>query len=715
MKRVLWGLVWSALAVFNLPAMEDVDSLRQLLTNRDDKQQIEILLKLADQYYYKDIDSALYFAHMSLAKAEVNKMPDQALLSHLRLGVIYLFLNNQSESLRNFDLADSLYQGVNSSALALQYNYFRGLSWDTGLQDLDTALIFYKKASDYSKQVNDQYYRLRILVNIGNIYLEKGQMHLAMANFMKCHDLADSLNDQKLKLYALFNIGNIYWTEENSQQAKYYFDISLSLARQIGNNHLLGSIYNNLSLIQEEYNQMDSAMFYNQKAIHYYEQCGNSVSAGHAYVNNGFLHLKKDQVDSAWFCAEKATPLIDPKINMQEKINLNNLYSYIYQSKGENKKALEYYEAAYDIAKDNMLTELEIGCLDNLSSLEEKLGNYRMANFYLKDASLLRDSVYNKERSSQMAFLLKTFELDQRKKENDLLKAQNEISRANLKHEKQRIQLLLVVVLACVVIICIAVVFFLINRQKQLEMARLNQEMSRVNRELEEVSEMKNVLFSIMGHDLKTPVTSIISLSDLMVEEESTYFEDKQKRIKFINIINDSATMLLSFLDNMVYWFRNVNGDLLVRRETIQFEEFMPEIVAWYRSATRVKGIELKLLGPADFAIQGDAHMLQTVLRNLIGNAIKYSCKQGVVEINWRQTAEQVFISVRDYGVGMSEAQMAAFQTAKFMKSIQGTSGEQGTGMGLFLCRELVKKMGGMLAVDNPHGTGTEFIIELPA
>ena len=203
-----------------------------------------------------------------------------------------------------------------------------------------------------------------------------------------------------------------------------------------------------------------------------------------------------------------------------------------------------------------------------------------MANYYLEEASLLRDSVYDSNRSSQMAFLQKTFELDQKDKENELLKAKNEISKVELKQEKQRIQLLWVIVLACFVVIGTTTVFIFISHRKRRETTQLNIQLELLNQELEEANEMKNVLFSIMGHDLKSPVASIISLSDLLIEQESSYFEDKQDRLKFINIINDSAAMLLSFLDSMVYWFRNISGELLVRRVDIPFSEFMTEMTA---------------------------------------------------------------------------------------------------------------------------------------
>jgi len=715
MKRVIWGLVWSALVVYNLPALENVDSLRQVLTTVDDRQQVEILQKLSDQYFYQDIDSAFYYAHMSLAKAEVHYMPEKVLLAHLRLALIFQFLNKHPESNRSITKADSLYnRRLFSAATNIQYNYYKGVIRLNRLQDLDTALIHFRKAVEAAKRINEKHYRLRSLANIGNIYFQKGQMPLALKSYQQCNQLADSLNQARVKMYSNYYIGNIYWSEGNSRVGKEYLYKAMKMAIGMNDQYLLGSIANNLSLIYIESGQIDSALILVRKSISCHEKANYSGSAGHVYVNYGHMLLENDQVDSARYYADKAKTLIDPQKDVQKQINLNSLYSDLYHQQGKRQKALKYHEMSYDLARKNKLPDLEIECLDGLADYEAKMGNYKLANFYNKEANLLRDSVYNHERAGQIAFLQKTFELDQKDKQNELLRAQNVISEAELKDEKQRIQLLWVIVIGCFMIIGTITVFILISQRKRKETQHLNAQLEQLNSELEETNEMKNVLFSIMGHDLKSPVTSIISLSDLMIEQESTYFEDKEKRLKFNNIINDSASMLLSFIDSMVYWFRNVNGELAVRPVKIVCYDFMKEMVSWYRSSARIKEIELTLQGPTECIMLGDLHMLQTVIRNLLGNAIKYSPKGSAIELNWRQSLEHMVISIRDYGVGLSADQLRTFSSDKYMTSTQGTEGEKGTGVGLYLCRELVKKMGGDLLVESSPGAGTEFTIHLP-
>ncbi|MBI9064289.1 MAG: tetratricopeptide repeat protein [Marinilabiliaceae bacterium] len=715
MVRGLLGIIVTVLVAWNLSAQNHVDSLRQVLTTIDDRQQVEILQKLSDQYFYQDIDSAFYYAHMSLAKAEVYRMSENILLAHLRLALIYQFLNKHPESNRSIVTADSLYiRKLFSREVSIQYNYYNGVIRLNCLQDLDTALIYFRKAVDTAKKIKEKEYRLRSLANIGNIYFQKGQMPLALKSYQQCNQLADSLDQARDKMYATYYIGNIYWSEGNTQVGKEYLYKAMKMASGMNDQYLLGSIANNLSLIYIESGQTDSAMVLVRKSIRCNEKANNSGSSGHVYVNYGHMLLKNEQVDSARYYADKAKTLIDPHKDIQKQINLNSLYSDLFHKQGNRKEALKYHEMSYDLARKNKLPDLEIECLDGLADYEAKMGNYKLANFYNKEANLLRDSVYNHERAGQIAFLQKTFELDQKDKQNELLKAQNAISEAELKHEKQRIHLLWVIVIGCFIIIGTTTVFIFISQRKRRETQHLNVQLEKLNSELEETNDMKNVLFSIMGHDLKSPVTSIISLSDLMIEQESTYFADKEKRLRFNNIINDSASMLLSFIDSMVYWFRNVSGELAVRPMKIVCHDFMMEMVSWYRSSARIKEIELKLQGPTECTMLGDMHMLQTVVRNLVGNAIKFSPKESVVELNWRKASEYMVISIRDYGVGLSEDQLLTFSSEKYMASTQGTDGEQGTGVGLYLCRELVKKMGGDLLVESSPGAGTEFTIHLP-
>ncbi len=244
----------------------------------------------------------------------------------------------------------------------------------------------------------------------------------------------------------------------------------------------------------------------------------------------------------------------------------------------------------------------------------------------------------------------------------------------------------------------------MINRQKT--------ELEKRGKQLEKANITKDKFFSIIAHDLKNPFHSILGFSDLLVKN-FTGIEDKKKR-EYLGIILESSRYAHNLLENLLNWSRAQMDSIKYIPEKMNLYESLEEIHRVLRSSIEKKNIHFENRIPEDAYAWADSNMIQAILRNLLSNAIKFTPENGKIEVSTRQTDDKIVLSVKDTGVGISpDQQKKLFEFGEFHTSA-GTDGEQGTGLGLVICHEFIKKHGGSLQVKSETGKGTTFYFDIP-
>jgi len=235
--------------------------------------------------------------------------------------------------------------------------------------------------------------------------------------------------------------------------------------------------------------------------------------------------------------------------------------------------------------------------------------------------------------------------------------------------------------------------------------------------ELEKANKTKDKFFSIIAHDLKSPLSALMSLSDLLLKKHTTY--DIEKRETYIRFINDSSIKTLKLLDNLLTWAQSQTGVISFMPETINISELITEIFSLYEESAENKEIKLILNAEKDLSIEADKNMLDTVIRNLISNAIKFTPKKGDITVKLQiitdeNNQEFAEISVKDNGVGIShKIQSKLFKITENVTTI-GTEEETGTGLGLILCKEFVEKHSGKIWLESEVEKGSKFTFRIP-
>jgi signal transduction histidine kinase len=230
--------------------------------------------------------------------------------------------------------------------------------------------------------------------------------------------------------------------------------------------------------------------------------------------------------------------------------------------------------------------------------------------------------------------------------------------------------------------------------------------------ELQKLNVAKDKFLSIIAHDLKNPFNAIIGFSDLMINSFSEL--DDETLLQGLHTIESASKHAFKLLENLLIWCQSQTGQHYYRPELLNLNSQLAESLKIIESTASMKGITIVKSVKNSIEIFADKNMIDFVLRNLILNAIKFSHKGEKVIINAVAADQEVKVSVIDNGVGIAlENQTAIFNIDKHTITL-GTDNEQGTGMGLILCKDFIKMHNGTIGVESSPGKGSTFTFTIP-
>jgi PAS domain S-box-containing protein len=230
--------------------------------------------------------------------------------------------------------------------------------------------------------------------------------------------------------------------------------------------------------------------------------------------------------------------------------------------------------------------------------------------------------------------------------------------------------------------------------------------------ELKTLNATKDKFFSIIAHDLKNPFHSIMGFSELLTRNYDSIEESKKK--EFLQLIKDSSSSAYNLLENLLNWSRTQTNNIQFSPSNTNISQILFENIQMLGVIAQNKEIELAFDIPEKLMSFADANMVNTILRNLLTNALKFTPIGGKITVNASSGKDQINISINDSGIGMDQtAKDKLFKIDEFHNT-SGTSGETGTGLGLIICNEFIAKHGGKISVESELGVGSTFSFSLP-
>lgn len=246
-----------------------------------------------------------------------------------------------------------------------------------------------------------------------------------------------------------------------------------------------------------------------------------------------------------------------------------------------------------------------------------------------------------------------------------------------------------------------------ITQRKQIE-----EDIKHKNAELQRLSDDKDILMSILAHDLITPFNSMLGFLDLLSENLREY--DVNTLENYISIVNNSAKGAFNLLNDILLWTRSQSGAIPFEPKIFNLKSSIEEVTEFLKPNANTKNITINIDESDKTVVFADVDMLNTILRNLISNAIKFTDLGGIVNISSERTESDILVTISDNGIGIAPNILPRlFDTTK-LYSTRGTANEKGTGFGLMLCKKFVEEHGGEIWAESELGKGSKFKFTLP-
>lgn len=249
-------------------------------------------------------------------------------------------------------------------------------------------------------------------------------------------------------------------------------------------------------------------------------------------------------------------------------------------------------------------------------------------------------------------------------------------------------------------------------KKAEVKIKKQHEEIESQAMELEKTNATKDRLFSIIAHDLKNPFHTIIGFTEILQQQYDDIDLEKQK--EFLDMIHMSTQSAYNLLENLLDWARTQTKNVKFKPAKLQIRDHVDEVISLLQLQASVKDIQLINDIDEKTDAYADGNMLNTVIRNIVGNAIKYTNEGGRVHISASSDTGDMNILIADNGIGIRESMRETLFDLEKMSSKNGTFGETGTGLGLIVCYEFMKLNHGSISVDSEPGKGSTFTLTLP-
>jgi PAS domain S-box-containing protein len=232
------------------------------------------------------------------------------------------------------------------------------------------------------------------------------------------------------------------------------------------------------------------------------------------------------------------------------------------------------------------------------------------------------------------------------------------------------------------------------------------------NDDLETLNKQKDKFFSIIAHDLKSPFQAILGFSSML--KDNVFSMEKEAIVEYAGYIHKSAENSYAILNDLLDWAMSQMGKVAYNPLAYKVSEAFKKLDEIYSPLAEIKDIKLSWVVDEELQSVSDRKMVETVIRNLVNNAIKFTGKNGQITTEVKKLDKGIEVSITDNGVGMTSKQIEGLFKLLNNASTQGTEGELGTGLGLSLCQEFVSKHGGEIIVTSEVGKGSCFTFTIP-
>lgn len=516
--------------------------------------------------------------------------------------------------------------------------------------------------------------------------------------------------------YYFSKSANAYWVHGDLVNAIDFFQKALSNSEKLGNQNAIYVLNTNLGLINTDLGRTEKALENFIKATEIARQLGRKHDMASSLLNQANINYDTDRLNEALDLLNTIHSLAQELNDAKMLRNTYSLFTKVYDKMGKREESAKYFDLFAAITRKIQQEEMQ--------RKEEE------AKRMVSQAASRVLEVEAEKQATEKELLIRDLELVQKQKvleeaeresreqqmQIDLLNKEKELQQAVIFHQEQMRKVYIAIIVMVLVFSAYILYSYYEKRKANLllqlkndEIIRQNQEIQAQAEQLKELNQLKDKLFSIISHDLRSPLGSLISLLNLTQEG---YFTEEGFR-EVIDELSKNVGYTTELLENLLRWAQSQMQGLNINPSYFNPYEVAGAKLDLYKEQANNKGIILKNLIPQDIQGYADSAMIELVFRNLIANAIKFCESGSIITTSASLTNDMLLISVSDTGQGISPQNLEKL-FGKEIFSTRGTSNEKGTGLGLMLCKDFVALNGGKIWAKSILGVGSEFFFTIP-
>jgi signal transduction histidine kinase len=730
-------------------SQKKLDSLLSLNQKnlKTDSTKIKILTEVYRQYMrMKNVDKAEEYVDKTIQLSQEKNLKKFSAMAYYRRGLMYHGRSNYQKAEENYNHAAAEFSSVGNLDMVAGTYLNLGALYGS-IPDYVKSLEVNQKAIAIYEKMGNETDIASCYTNISTIYQSLGNQSQALVYMNMALKVFAKGGENTRGVAVVYGLIGANYFEASDRELKEmnvlpnqkiklalaYYNKSLRVSEAIGDIGLIATVKRDLADLYSSIGQKDAALKSYQKSV----ELNKSGEDKEAYASSlyalGNFYQKENDFENAILLLNNSLKIAEENrlldIEKQSSLGL----STVYEKLKDYNKSLAYYrqyiavrDKIFDQEKEKEITrrqmQLDFGIKERDYLLKQKLTEGELKR-QQQELELKRQQLVLSDKEKALDLL--TFQ--KAKADLDIQRLAQDSKFANAKFEAklaagikdkqiskqvqqikfdERVKLFLTI--ATTLILIIAVVIFF-NQRKT---TRLNIIINTQKRELEQLSKVKDRIFSVVSHDMRTPVNSLISFMQLL---EGTNIE-QEKLNRYAAALKNNLTYTSTMMENLLNWAASQMQGFNPYLESLDIHELINEVILSLQDSANEKSLTIQNLVPAKTFCKADSNMFMLVIRNIISNAIKFTPNDGAITTSAAHNGNVLEIKISDTGIGLTPVQVEHFNKPGYLGagvSTLGTNKEKGTGLGLLLCRTFIALMDGKISADiNPTG-GSYFKIIL--
>ena len=535
-----------------------------------------------------------------------------------------------------------------------------------------------------------------------------GRMDEALTYFMESAEVYKKKNKKLAQAMSYFEIAMIHHKAKNLEEARMYYEKTLELGRDSLDVRTRINCYNGFALILNDQNQRDAALTAFRRAYQFAESHSDKVWMAILAGNIGTIHKYNGAYDSSLVYYFHNLSVVRNTLEFENEIETFSNIGNTYLLKGDYKNAKLFLDSACFVIRDHQIKFTDLfNPMDfiskNYADLYRATGDHKRAFEYYEKFHEVSEEKQKNVNGRSLKFLHSEYAFKQQTKEVEMLKKINEANILLIKQQRY------IGVAFAIVILLLGAWAYNVYRTGQQRTA-LNRELHSSNSELARLNAVKDKLFSVISHDLRSPIATLKSILTFVKDGHIS----KEETEELYGRLNHQLQACGNVLDNLLQWAKAELSSSKSGAEKVILADVANDVALQLKDDIQEKNIKFQNNLSFQHIALADKMQVEIILRNLMANAVKFTSVGGQVKIAGKVSEGRIEIYVEDNGLGMHEDEVKNLFQPERSFTTRGTNQETGSGIGLLITKEMISKNGGNIWVSSRKDEGTVFTFTLP-